>query len=64
MAKLQSSPIAKAARLLDLVPYISTHQGISVKDLAQEFDVSTTELLDDLNTLDVWTAWLYPARTY
>lgn len=51
MAKVQSSPIAKAARLLDLVPYISTHQGISIKDLAQEFDVSTTELLDDLNTL-------------
>ena len=51
MAKTQSSPIAKAARLLDLVPFISTHQGISVKDLATEFDVTTSELLDDLNTL-------------
>jgi proteasome accessory factor C len=51
MAKQQSSPIAKAARLLDLVPFISTHQGISVKDLANEFAVSTDELLDDLNTL-------------
>ncbi len=51
MAKAQSSPISKAARLLDLVPFISTHQGISLKELAAEFDVSTNELLDDLNTL-------------
>lgn len=51
MAKRQSSPIAKAARLLDLVPYISTHQGVSVKSLAIEFGVSVDELLDDLNTL-------------
>lgn len=51
MAKQQSSPIAKAARLLDLVPYISTHQGVSVKSLATEFGVSVDELLDDLNTL-------------
>ena len=51
MAKQQSSPIAKTARLLDLVPFITTHQGISIKELAKEFDVSTEELLDDLNTL-------------
>ncbi len=51
MAKQPSSPIAKTARLLDLVPYITTHQGISVKDLANEFSISTEELLDDLNTL-------------
>ncbi len=51
MAKSQSTPIAKAARLLDLVPYISTHQGIAIKDLAAEFDITPTELFDDLNTL-------------
>jgi proteasome accessory factor C len=51
MAKQPSSPIAKTARLLDLVPYITTHQGIAVKDLAKEFSISTEELLDDLNTL-------------
>jgi proteasome accessory factor C len=51
MSKAQSTPIAKAARLLDLVPYISTHQGISLKTLAGEFDVTPAELLDDLNTL-------------
>lgn len=51
LPKNQSSPITKAARLLDLVPYISTHQGISIRDLASEFDVTPSELLDDLNTL-------------
>ena len=51
MAKQATSPIAKTARLLDLVPFISTHQGIAIKDLAKEFAVTTEELLDDLNTL-------------
>jgi len=51
MAKQASSPIAKTARLLDLVPFITTHQGISVKDLAREFAITSEELLDDLNTL-------------
>ena len=51
MAKQTTSPIAKTARLLDLVPFITTHQGISIKDLAKEFAISTEELLDDLNTL-------------
>jgi proteasome accessory factor C len=51
MAKQAASPIAKTARLLDLVPFITTHQGISIKDLAKEFAISTGELLDDLNTL-------------
>lgn len=51
MAKIQSAPLAKAARLLDLVPFISTHQGISIKSLADEFGISTDELVDDLNTL-------------
>lgn len=51
MAKQATSPIAKTARLLDLVPFISTHQGISIKDLATEFAITTEELLDDLNTL-------------
>ena len=47
----KSSPIEKTARLLDLVPYISTHQGISIQDLAREFSVSPDELISDLNTL-------------
>jgi proteasome accessory factor C len=51
MAKSQATPVERAARLLDLVPYISTHQGISLQDLANEFSVSQNELLNDLNTL-------------
>ena len=51
MAEKQSTPLEKAARLLDLVPYISTHQGVALSELAQEFGVSESELLSDLNTL-------------
>lgn len=51
MAKPQATPVERAARLLDLVPFISTHQGIALKDLAAEFNVSENELLNDLNTL-------------
>ena len=45
------TPVEKAARLLDLVPYIYSHQGISLNDLASEFAISKAELLSDLNTL-------------
>ena len=51
MAKPQSTPVEKAARLLDLVPFISTHQGIALTDLAREFSLTESELLSDLNTL-------------
>ena len=51
MVKSQSTPVEKAARLLDLVPYISTHQGIALSELAQEFNLTESELLSDLNTL-------------
>jgi proteasome accessory factor C len=47
----RANPVEKAARLLDLVPFIYTHQGISVKDLAAEFSIETEELLADLNAL-------------
>jgi proteasome accessory factor C len=47
----KSSPTEKAARMLDLVPYISSHQGISTAELASEFAISITELLSDLNAL-------------
>jgi proteasome accessory factor C len=51
MAKSQSSSIEKVARLLDLVPFISSHQGISIADLAKNFSVTEKEIFDDLNTL-------------
>jgi proteasome accessory factor C len=43
--------LARTARLLDLVPYLNTHQGIALKDLAQQFDVSTAQMSSDLTTL-------------
>jgi proteasome accessory factor C len=50
MAK-KSTPTEKAARMLDLVPFISSHQGIPTPELAAEFGISVDELLSDLNSL-------------
>jgi proteasome accessory factor C len=47
----KSTPTQKAARMLDLVPYISSHQGISTGELAEQFGISVAELLSDLNSL-------------
>ena len=47
----KSTPAEKAARMLDLVPYISTHQGISFQELARDFGISESELTSDLNAL-------------
>lgn len=47
----RSTPLEKAARMLDLVPFITSHQGISTSDLAIEFGISEEELLSDLNSL-------------
>ena len=41
----------RAIRLLDLVPYIVSHPGISIAELAREFSISRDEVLKDLNLL-------------
>ena len=41
----------RAIRLLDLVPYIVAHPGISIIELAKEFSISRDEVLKDLNLL-------------
>ena len=41
----------RAIRLLDLVPYIVAHPGISITELANEFSISRDEVLKDLNLL-------------
>ena len=51
MAKSFSAPLERTARLLDLVPYINSHQGIALKDLAAVFDVSNAQMINDLTTL-------------
>lgn len=50
MAK-QETGLARTARLLDLVPYLTTHQGIAISELAKTFDTTVKEITDDLNTL-------------
>jgi proteasome accessory factor C len=50
MAK-QESGLARTARLLDLVPYLTTHQGIAISELAATFNTTVKEITDDLNTL-------------
>jgi len=47
----KTTPTEKAARMLDLVPFISSHQGIPTPELAAEFGISVEELLSDLNSL-------------
>jgi proteasome accessory factor C len=51
MSKNPVTPLDQTARLLDLVPFLITHQGISLNELASHFKVSEDVLLDDLNTL-------------
>ena len=51
MVKKFSAPLERTARLLDLVPYISSHQGISLAELAKVFNVDQGQMTSDLTTL-------------
>jgi proteasome accessory factor C len=51
MSKDLSAPLLRTARLLDLVPYLNSNQGISIQDLASDFGVSTAQINSDLTTL-------------
>lgn len=44
---------ARALRLIDLVPYLVSNPGVSVKETATKFGVSVPELLKDLDLLFV-----------
>jgi proteasome accessory factor C len=46
-----SAPLLRTARLLDLVPYLHANQGISLKELASDFGVSSAQIQSDLTTL-------------
>ena len=50
MAK-KATPLERASRMLDLVPFLHSHQGISVDELAAEFKIERKELLQDLQAL-------------
>ena len=43
--------ITRTARALDLVPFVIEHPGISVEDLAQEFGVTTAQMVSDLSMI-------------
>lgn len=49
----KSAPILEVSRLLDLVPYLSTHSHISLKELATEFGVSEKEMANELTSLSM-----------
>lgn len=51
MAKSPQTPLSRTSRLLDLVPYVSAHQGIDLKVLADVFDVTPNQMVADLTTL-------------
>jgi proteasome accessory factor C len=51
MSKSISAPLLRTARLLDLVPFLNTHQGIPLKELANHFDVTPAQMSADLTTL-------------
>ena len=51
MIKNVSAPLLRTARLLDLVPFLNNHQGISLKELAVHFDVTPAQMSADLTTL-------------
>ncbi len=51
MAKEKPAPLIHTQRLLALVPFISAHQGISLKELAETFNVTNAQMTSDLTTL-------------
>ena len=51
-------------RLLALVPYLRTHPGTDVNDVAAVFGVDVRQLRDDLNLLWVCGLWLFHALVH
>lgn len=51
MSKAPQTPLSRTSRLLDLVPYITAHQGIDLTTLAQVFSVTPQQMVADLTTL-------------
>jgi proteasome accessory factor C len=50
---VSNSALDRTARALDLIPFIVEHSGISIIDLAREFETEPQEILKDLNLLFV-----------
>lgn len=50
---VERTATARLARLLALVPYVLTHQGVSFEEAAKEFNISESQLRDDLDLIFV-----------
>lgn len=48
---MAESAAARAIRLIDLVPFLHNHPGISLKEISGEFNVPVPELIKDLDLL-------------
>ena len=51
MPNSNQTPLSRTARLLDLVPYVASHQGIEIAALAKNFNVTQAQMISDLTTL-------------
>ena len=51
MSKPLQTPLSRTARLLDLVPFLASHQGIELKALCENFEVTEPQMVADLTTL-------------
>jgi proteasome accessory factor C len=50
---MAEASIARTSRILDMVPFLGEHQGISLSDLSQHFGVSEKQIYEDLNLIFV-----------
>jgi proteasome accessory factor C len=50
---MPETSLERVGRVLDLIPYIQKFPGITTEDLAEEFNISQEQLLNDLNLLFV-----------
>ncbi|NBV95903.1 MAG: hypothetical protein EBR90_03835, partial [Actinobacteria bacterium] len=45
---MSETAIARAVRTFDLIPYILNNPGVSIRELAQEFNADEKQISDDL----------------
>ncbi len=50
---MAESAAKRAIRLLDLVPYLTTHQGVTVQEVAKEFAISEADVIRDLDLISM-----------
>ena len=48
---MAENALTRTARALDLVPYVIENPGISIEDLAKEFDTTSEQMIKDLEMI-------------